>query len=79
MSLLKENYFLPIYLNNAGTEPGYLSGRALGYGLDNRVFRVPAGPGNFLLHRLQPGSGAHPNSYPMSTRGSFPEGKAGGV
>jgi hypothetical protein len=38
-------------------------GIALGYGLDDRVFRVrfPAGAGNFSLHhRVQNGSGAHP-------------------
>jgi hypothetical protein len=38
--------------------------------------RFPAGTGNFSLHhRIQNGSGAHPASYPMGTRGSFPEGK----
>jgi hypothetical protein len=45
---------------------------ALGYGLDNRGFRVqfPAGAGNFSLHhRVQNGSGAHEASYPMGTRG----------
>jgi disulfide bond formation protein DsbB len=31
---------------------------------------------NFSLHhRVQTGSGAHPASYPVSTRGSFPGGK----
>jgi hypothetical protein len=52
-------------------------GLALGYGLDDRGSRVrfPAGAGNFSLHhRVQNGSGAHPASYPMGTRGSFPEG-----
>jgi hypothetical protein len=39
--------------------------------------RVPAGAGYFSLHRyVQPGSGAHPASYPMGTRGSLPGGKA---
>jgi hypothetical protein len=50
-------------------------GIALSYGLDDRDSRVrfPAGAGNFSLHhRLQNGSGAHPASYPMGTRGSFP-------
>jgi hypothetical protein len=54
-------------------------GIALGYGLDDRGSRVrfPAGAGNFSLHhRVQNGSGAHPASYPMATRGSFPGGKA---
>jgi hypothetical protein len=37
----------------------------------------PAGAGNFSLHyRVQNGSGAHPASYPIGTRGSFPGGKA---
>jgi hypothetical protein len=47
----------------------------LGYGLDNRDSRVrfPAGTRNFPLHhRVQNGSGAHPASYPMGTRGSSP-------
>jgi hypothetical protein len=44
---------------------------ALGYGLDDRGCRVrfPAGAGNFSLHHcVQHGSGAHPASYPVSTR-----------
>jgi hypothetical protein len=47
---------------------------ALGYGLDDQGSRVriPAGPGNFSLHhRVQNGSGAHPASYRMGTRGFF--------
>jgi hypothetical protein len=37
------------------------------------VVRVSTGAGNFSLHyRVQTGSGAHPASYPMDTRGSFP-------
>jgi hypothetical protein len=36
-----------------------------------------AGDGNFSLrHRVHDGCGAHPASYPMCTRGSFPGGKA---
>jgi hypothetical protein len=53
-------------------------GIALGYGLDDRGSRVrfPVGAGNFSLHhRVQYGSGAHPASYPIGTRGSFPGGK----
>jgi hypothetical protein len=49
-------------------------GIALDYGLDDRGSRVrfPAGAGNFSLHhRVQNGSGAHPASYPMGTRGSL--------
>jgi hypothetical protein len=55
-------------------------GIALGYGLDDRSSRVrfPAETGNFN-HRVQNGSGAHPASYPMGTRGSFPGGKAVGA
>jgi hypothetical protein len=54
-------------------------GIALGYELDDRGSRVrfPVGGGNFSLHhRVQIGSGAHPASYPMGTRGSFPGSKA---
>jgi hypothetical protein len=50
-------------------------GIALGYGLDDRGsgVRFPARTGNYSLHhRVQNGSGAHPASYPMDTRGSFP-------
>jgi hypothetical protein len=47
---------------------------ALGYWLDD------AGAGNFYLrHSVQNDSGAHPASYPMGTRSSFPGGKAAGV
>jgi hypothetical protein len=57
-------------------------GIALGYGMDDRDSRVrfPDGGGNFSLHhRVQNGSGAHPASYPMGTRGSLPGGKAAGT
>jgi hypothetical protein len=50
-------------------------GIALGYGLDDRSSRVrfPAGAGNFSLHqRVKNGFGAHPASYPLGGRGSFP-------
>jgi hypothetical protein len=53
-----------------------------GYGLDDRGSRVlfPAGSGNFsLYHRVQNGSGAHPASNPMGTRGSYAGGKAAGA
>jgi hypothetical protein len=52
-------------------------GIATGYGLDDRGSRVrfPAGAENFSLHhRVQNGSEAHPASYPMGIRGSFPGG-----
>jgi hypothetical protein len=57
-------------------------GIALRYRLDDRGSRVrfPAGAGNFSLHhRVQNGSGAHPASYIMGTRGSFPGDKAAGA
>jgi hypothetical protein len=57
-------------------------GIALSYGLDDRVSRVwfPAGAGDFSLHnRVQNGSAAHPASYPMGTRDSFPGGEAAGA
>jgi hypothetical protein len=47
--------------------------------MDNRDSRVrfPAGAGNFSFHhRVQNGSGTHPASYPMGTRGFFPGDKA---
>jgi hypothetical protein len=59
-----------------------LHGITLGYGLDDQGSRVrfPAGVENFALHhRVQNGSGAHPASYPMGTRGSFLGGKAAGA
>jgi hypothetical protein len=38
----------------------------------------PEGARNFSLHyRVQTGSGAHPASYPMGTRGSIPADKEG--
>jgi hypothetical protein len=41
--------------------------------------RVPAVAGNFFHHRVQNGSGAHPASYLMGTRDSFPGGRAAGA
>jgi len=55
---------------------------ALGYGLDDRSSRVrfPAGAGNISLHHLvHDGSGAHPTTYILGTRGSFSGGKAAGA
>jgi hypothetical protein len=57
-------------------------GIALGYGLNNQGSRVRflAGDGNFSFHHcVQNCSGAHPASYPMGTRGSFPGSKAAGA
>jgi hypothetical protein len=59
-----------------------LVGIALGYGLDDRGSRVRflTGAGNFSLHyRVQNGSGVHPASYSVGTRGPFPGGKAAGA
>jgi hypothetical protein len=56
-------------------------GIALGYGLNDRDSRVrfPAGARNSSLHhRVQNGFGAHPASYPMGSRGSFPGSRAAG-
>jgi hypothetical protein len=55
---------------------------ALGYGLDDQGSRVRflVGAGNFSLHHcVQNGSGAHPASYPVGTRGSFSGGKVAGA
>jgi hypothetical protein len=49
-----------------------------GYRLDNWMIRVRflMGSGNFSLqHDVQTSSGAHPASYSIGTRGSFPGGK----
>jgi hypothetical protein len=56
-------------------------GIALLYGLDDWGSRVRflAGAGNFSLHhRVQNGSGAHPDSYPVGTGCPFSGGKAAG-
>jgi hypothetical protein len=75
----KSVYFLTycrVYLFRDGS-----AGIALGYGLDDRrsTIRFPAGAGNFFQCRIQNGSGAHPVSYPRSTRGSFSGSKAAGA
>jgi hypothetical protein len=49
------------------------------YGLDDRVIKVqyPTGAEDFSSSPcVQTGSKAHPASYPMGTRGPFPDGKA---
>jgi hypothetical protein len=54
----------------------------LGYGLDDRGSRVrlPVRARNFSLHHsVKNGSGAHPASYPVRTRGSFLVGKVAGA
>jgi hypothetical protein len=75
-----ENHFLAIFPRLCGA--GVASVNILSYGLDDRGSRVrfPAGAGNISpYHHVQNGSGAHPASNPMGTRGSFPGGKAAGV
>jgi len=55
---------------------------ALGYRLDDwdSRFQFLAGAGNFSLHHhVQNGFRAHPDSYPIGIRGSFPGVKAAGV
>jgi hypothetical protein len=50
--------------------------------MDDRgsTVRFVAGAGNFPLHlRVHNGSGVHPASYPMGTKGSFLGGKAAGA
>jgi hypothetical protein len=57
-------------------------GIATGYGLDDRMIgvRFPAGAENFSLpYLVQTGSGAHPASYPVVTRGFLSRGKAAGA
>jgi hypothetical protein len=53
---------------------------ALGYRLDDwdSSVRFPAGAENFSLRRVQNGSGAHPASCPVGTRGSYLGDKAAG-
>jgi hypothetical protein len=65
--------YLYLFINYEGTRHFILMAWTIGV-------RFPAGAGNFSLnHRVQNGSGAHPASYPMGTRGSFPGGKAVGA
>jgi hypothetical protein len=82
-STFLNSYLKPfLHLTDLATSRDSSVGIALGYGLDDRGSRVrlPAGAGNFsLYHRVQNGSGAHPASYPVGTRGSFPGGEAAGA
>jgi len=58
-----------------------LVGISTGYGLGDlgSMVSFPAGAGNFSLHhRVQNGSGDHPASYPMGSRGPFLGRKAAG-
>jgi hypothetical protein len=59
--------------------PVNMAWRVLRNGLRRVAVNIPVGARNFSLHRrVQNGSGAHPTTYPMGTRGSFPGGKAAG-
>jgi hypothetical protein len=52
----------------------------LGYGQEDQGVSVLAEAGNFSLHHhVQTESGAHPYSYSMGTRGSFPGDKVAGA
>jgi len=67
---LKKNF---VHAGGAGVAQRYSAGLGAGWS----GFLVPVGAGNFSLHEVvQTGSGTHPASYPMGTRGSFPGGKA---
>jgi hypothetical protein len=60
-------------------EPGRSGSTVSDYGLDDRAIGVqsPAGAKDFSsILFVQTGSGAHPASSPMGTRGPFPRGKA---
>jgi hypothetical protein len=85
-------FILPIYICRMLRNTSFFfvfskilaSGRSVGlvtgYVLNDRSseVRFPAGARNFfLLHRVQTGSGAHPASYSVGTRDSFPGGKNG--
>jgi hypothetical protein len=52
--------------------PGVEAGIATGYGLNDRGVGIRVPVGCSLLHVVQTGSRAHPNSYPKGTGGSFP-------
>jgi hypothetical protein len=74
-SYIKQYYFTLIQLCKSCDGS---VGIVLGYRLDNWGSRVqfPVVGGNFSLHHhVQNGSGAHPASYPMGIRDSFPGGK----
>jgi hypothetical protein len=76
VSWVTDNFVTNLYENNS---PDSSVGIVLGYGLEDwgsRVrFSVWAGNSS-LHHHIQNGSGAHPASYLMGTRGSFPGGEA---
>jgi hypothetical protein len=64
----------------AGVDGSYITHYTCNFTITRSRVRFLAGTGNFSLHRrVQNGSGAHPDSYPMGTRGSFPGGKVAGA
>jgi len=64
-SKTNRNKYIRIYSSRAGL------------GAEWSGVRVPAGVGNYSLHHhVQTGSGAHPASYRMGTRGCLPENKS---
>jgi hypothetical protein len=69
-------------LIHTSTTPCKSHDSSVGIALDDWDSRVQflEGAGNFsLYHHVQNSSGAHPTSYPVGTRGSFPGGKVAGV
>jgi hypothetical protein len=56
------------------TPPVSLHGVVLSYAQGQCIFIL-----KHIIHRVQNGSGAHPASYTMGTRGSFPGGKVAGA
>jgi hypothetical protein len=68
-----------VFLLISSGQAGYLSGIALGNGLDDRGSSPGKGWEIFSSPHVQNGSGAHPPSYPMGTKGSFPGGKVAGA
>jgi hypothetical protein len=52
---------------------------AMSYGLDAGVQLQARVRDFFLLHSIQIDSGAHPASYPIGVRGSFPRGRGQSV
>jgi hypothetical protein len=69
-----------LYLSKKGRSQNISASIETGYGLDYRGVgvRVPVRQEFSLLHVVQTGSGVHPTSYTMGTKGTFPGGKAAG-
>jgi hypothetical protein len=70
-------FVLALYLKRSRDSS---AGIATGYGMGDREVRVRVEGKKFsLLHVVQTGSGAHPDSNPMGTVGSFPGNKETGA